>query len=413
MNKAFSRVNWRNLPNRTTPINETNLNKSDLALDTIDDRVISLDVTKFDKSSANGLIKNFQLNQNTGVITITWYDNSTVTFDTLLEKIAVNFDYDDDPSSAHYQNLIITLSDGTVKYIDLSALITEYEFDDTSTIDFRVSSTGRVSAVIKTGSVTDDLIEANYLANITVQAQNAAASAEDALASENAAEYYKDLSMSYAIGSNGEVREGDATDNSKYYKEQAAISATNAATSETNAANSAISASDSADLATTKASNASASAQAAYQSELNAATSETNASTSESNALSYKNTAVLSAQAAASSELNAKSSEDLSKSYAVGTNGQARTGDATDNSKYYSEQAAASVVSAGNILDEVEEAGQDALDAIQNALDNDAPEFEIDFTTGHLMYGGTRFVFLLNSAYAPTLPGHLMWGLTV
>ena len=99
---------------------------------------------------------------------------------------------------------------------------------------------------------------------------------------------------------------------------------------------------------------------------------------------------------------------DMSKSYAVGTNGVTRAGDATDNSKYYSEQAAGAVASANAVLDDVVDAGNDALTAIQNALDNDAPEFEIDFTTGHLMYGGTRFVFQINQT-----TGHLMWGLTV
>lgn len=40
--KLFSRVNWENEPSANTPINETNLNKSDYALDQIDDRVIEL-----------------------------------------------------------------------------------------------------------------------------------------------------------------------------------------------------------------------------------------------------------------------------------------------------------------------------------------------------------------------------------
>ena len=46
---------------------------------------------------------------------------------------------------------------------------------------------------------------------------------------------YADLSRSYAIGSNGEVREGDETDNARYYAESAKISENNAAISEVNA----------------------------------------------------------------------------------------------------------------------------------------------------------------------------------
>lgn len=50
MNKAYERINWQNKPSTATKINATNLNKMDLALDTIDDRVIELDTNKQDKS---------------------------------------------------------------------------------------------------------------------------------------------------------------------------------------------------------------------------------------------------------------------------------------------------------------------------------------------------------------------------
>ena len=43
MNKAYSRINWQNKPSTQTPIDADNLNRMDLALDTIDDRVIALD----------------------------------------------------------------------------------------------------------------------------------------------------------------------------------------------------------------------------------------------------------------------------------------------------------------------------------------------------------------------------------
>lgn len=43
MNKAYERINWQNKPSTVTKINATNLNKIDLALDTIDDRVVALD----------------------------------------------------------------------------------------------------------------------------------------------------------------------------------------------------------------------------------------------------------------------------------------------------------------------------------------------------------------------------------
>ena len=49
MNKAYSRINWQNKPSTQTPIDADHLSRMDLALDTIDDRVIALD------SSESGL----------------------------------------------------------------------------------------------------------------------------------------------------------------------------------------------------------------------------------------------------------------------------------------------------------------------------------------------------------------------
>lgn len=49
MNKAYNRINdgkgWKNYPSDETPLNEQNLNKQDIALDEIDNRVITLDNT--------------------------------------------------------------------------------------------------------------------------------------------------------------------------------------------------------------------------------------------------------------------------------------------------------------------------------------------------------------------------------
>lgn len=51
-------------------------------------------------------------------------------------------------------------------------------------------------------------------------ADNAASSADSAKTSEESSKNYSDLSMSYAIGSNNEIRENDSVDNAKSYCEQ-------------------------------------------------------------------------------------------------------------------------------------------------------------------------------------------------
>lgn len=284
MQKSYNRINWENYPSDKTPLNEANLNKLDVATDEIDNRVITLDSTKFDKTEASTLIKNFELDKTTGVITITYLSGATATIDTMLEKLAVNFDYDQTE-----QRLVITLDDGTVKYVNLKSLITQYEFKDTDTVAFAVDADGNVSAIVKEGSIEEKHLRPNYLADIKVEVAKA---------------------------------------------------------------------------------------------ESSATASATSASESENSAIK-------------------------AESYAVGGTAT-RLGEDTDNSKYYSEQSKASSETSKAYLDKVEQAGNEAVEKINNAVDVNTPKFTVDLSTGRLMYESTRFVFDVNET-----TGHLEWGLTV
>ncbi len=211
--------------------------------------VISLDTEKFDKTEAQGLFKDVAFNRGNGVITFTLYDGSVKTIDTLLEKLAVNFDFDRET-----QRLIITLDDGTEKYVDLSAFITQYEFLDSETIAFVLGENGKVSAKIKEGSIEEKHLRPNYLADIKTEAAkaeaarqdaqesqreteeaeanavaSAAASAENANSARTAAEEALEAKTkaqkaavdaeSYAHGGTG-TREGEDTDNADFYYQQ-------------------------------------------------------------------------------------------------------------------------------------------------------------------------------------------------
>lgn len=208
MNKAYKRINWENYPSDATPLNEANLNNLDSATDTIDDRVITLDTTKATKTEVATLVSDVTFEESTGIITITKKNGSKVTIDTQMGKIAVNFDYD--PVT---EQIILTLIDGTKQYIDLSALITQYEFLDTDTVAFTIGTDGKVSAIVKEGSIEEKHLEPNYLAKIKVEAAKAETSRADATASATKAE-------SYAVGGTGS-REGEDSDNAKYYYQQA------------------------------------------------------------------------------------------------------------------------------------------------------------------------------------------------
>ena len=213
--KIFNRINWLNRPSTNTPLNATNLNAGDSAIDKLDDRIITLDTVKADMQVVNGMVSDVSLNESNGVITITYKNGSTKTYDTNLEKIATNFTYD-----YSTQRLVLTLSDGSKQYVDMSALITQYEFKDSTTIALSVDSTGKISASVKNGSITDAMLETGYLANITAQATKAESMANSATTSSNSAYDNAKLSQSYAIGGSG-VRDGEDIDNAKYYCEHA------------------------------------------------------------------------------------------------------------------------------------------------------------------------------------------------
>ncbi len=216
-NIIYVRIDWENYPSEKTPVNDYNLNKMDLALHLLDERVVWLNENKFDRSESFKLIKNIDLDEETGIFTITYYDNTTKTIDTILEKVATNWDYD-----KVSQQLVITLDDGTVKNVDLSALITQYEFMTSDTISFEVQPDGKVKAIVREGSIQEKHLRPDYLADIRIESSKAEMSSnlagEKALDSENSAL----MSKSYSDGDSG-VREGEETDNAKYYSEQAKI----------------------------------------------------------------------------------------------------------------------------------------------------------------------------------------------
>lgn len=235
MQKAYSRINWENYPSEQTPINESNLNRMDYALDEVDDRVISLDTTKAEVTDIATLVESISVDDTTGEITLTKYNGTTTVIQTTLNKIAVNFSYD-----YSTQDLILTMNDGTEARISLAALIQNNEFDDTNTIDFTVSSSGHVSAIVVEHSIGDEHLRTNYLADIRVSEANAAQSASDSegykLNSEawangqkggvnvpstdpqynNNSLYYSRIASSWARGQTG-LRTGEDTNNASYF----------------------------------------------------------------------------------------------------------------------------------------------------------------------------------------------------
>ena len=218
MQKSYARINWENYPSEETPINESNLNRMDYAIDEIDNRVIGLDTEKADQTVVDNLISAISVDDETGVITITKQNGAEVRIQTTIGKIAINFDYD--PAT---QELLLTLNDGSTARIDLSALIQNNEFENSSTINLSVSLSGKVKAEIAEHSVGDEHLRTNYLADIRISEANANQY------QQNSQRYSFD-SEAYAKGTRAAqpVEEGQAgyEDNAKYYRGRAEAWAT-------------------------------------------------------------------------------------------------------------------------------------------------------------------------------------------
>lgn len=192
MQKIYAREYWENYPSEKTAVNRTRLNNIESGIDALDDRVVAMDASKLDLTKANELVKEILWDESKGTITVVKMNGSKAVIDTKLEKMAVNFDYD-----PQKQQLIITLDDGTKQYVDLSALITQYEFTDSDTIAFAIGSDGKVSAIVKEGSIQEKHLRPDYLADIKVESAKAVNSATNAKASEtNAAKSATDAKSS-------------------------------------------------------------------------------------------------------------------------------------------------------------------------------------------------------------------------
>lgn len=260
MNKAYNRVNgeegWQDFPSMDTPLDKYNLDKVDVGLNEIDNRVIMLDETKASKIEVSTLFKEVSYEESTGIITFTRKNGAIVTIDTPMEKIQTGIYYNPDT-----EKLVLPLIDGTTMEVDLSRLMKFDEFIDSDTIAFSVKSNGTVTAIVKDGSIQEKHLQPSYLADIKVEVAKAEASATAAAtsevnsrasenatkASENAAKKSEENTASYATSAS------ESATTAIQKAAEAAESEANAAFSKESAVESAEIATDKANIATEKA----------------------------------------------------------------------------------------------------------------------------------------------------------------
>lgn len=216
--KLYTGTRWVNKSEGTTsPINAVNLNKIEYVLDELDNRVMEQETIKLDKATALTMVKDWSMDEETGIITITKLNGEKILFDLNIEKIPVAFAMDEAGV------ITMTTDDGTEFTADIGSMIPVLMFHDTDTIAVSVTGTGinkTYSFSIKNGSVTEEKLQPNYLADIRVQAAAAETAKDAADTSKTAADASAKSAQSYAVGGTG-TRAGEDTDNAKYYAEQA------------------------------------------------------------------------------------------------------------------------------------------------------------------------------------------------
>lgn len=219
----YLRINWENKSESLkTPIDKGNLNKMDKAIDdlckNLDVAHTESEVKKLDKSSANKLLSETPTwDAETGILTFKFFDGTSFNVDFNVEKIPVSFSMD--------SNGVITMTtdDGTEWTADVSKLIQDYNFNNGLRISFTKTKNEdgyEVSADLVKGSITEEYLEENYLANIISNVNASNTNATNAATSATNAANDAKLAQSYAIGSSG-IRDGEDTDNAKYYSQQA------------------------------------------------------------------------------------------------------------------------------------------------------------------------------------------------
>ncbi len=187
-------------------------------------QILSLDTAKLDKTDAQGLFRDVSFNRNNGTIVFTLYDGSTKTIDTLLEKLAVNFDFDRET-----QRLIVTLDDGTEKYVDLSAFVSQYEFTDSDTAVWVLGDSGEVSVKIREGSIEEKHLRPDYLADLRAEAEKALASSREAAESQRSAEESEAGAVAGAASSAESAGNAEAAAETALRAKEAALEAAEAA----------------------------------------------------------------------------------------------------------------------------------------------------------------------------------------
>lgn len=205
--KVYGCINWENFPSTETPLNESNLNKIDYAVNELDNRVIEL----------NG----YQVRAEESAQNAQASEENALFYAEQAEKYAESAS-DKALESKNSAELSESKASEAKGYCDTSsAKATEAS---TAADNAKISETNAQTSAQSAQSYSESAknSEANAKSsenNSLLNAQNSQTSAASAKECEEEAEKYSETSKSYAVGGTGS-RDNEDADNAKYYYEQ-------------------------------------------------------------------------------------------------------------------------------------------------------------------------------------------------
>lgn len=219
----YSRVNWKNgTEELTTPLGKTNLNMMDYAIEQVtknlDESHTELNTLKFDKTDAMKVFSRApKWDESTGVLHFAFYDGTEMDINFNVGKIPVTFSMSADGIitmiTADGETWTCNIFDALPTFADSDRIRCVKESDETGAVITKFD-------LVK-GTITDEYLEPQYLAKLMEQVGKAESSVFIARQYEEDSDFNAKLSQSYAIGGSY-VRDGEDTDNSKYYSERSA-----------------------------------------------------------------------------------------------------------------------------------------------------------------------------------------------
>ena len=141
----------------------------DLLTSTSTTNALSANQGRVLKNLTNSAITQVVYNEQTGLFTFTRNDGTSFTVDTLMEKVVANFTYNETT-----QSLELTLEDGTIKSIPMTAFIDDYGGTDGAQITISISNDNKISATIKNGTITKTLLSSDLQTEIDNKAEKSA-----------------------------------------------------------------------------------------------------------------------------------------------------------------------------------------------------------------------------------------------